>query len=123
MLVMTGLSTGLITLQQYGHGRFAWPLVVVTLGGTLVFTYLYTEGGVYNQQKRDHADIGTNYAGPTMRIDDELIGAAVFAAIHRRPPDDDEQAAIAEAVDRPWQAYRDGIQIEENGADILEREN
>lgn len=122
MLVMTGLSTGLITLQQYGHGSFAWPLIGLVIGGTIVFTWLYTEGGVYNQQQRDHADFGTNFAGPTMRIDDELIGAAVFAAVHERPPTEEEQQAIAEAVDRPWKQYRNGISLNGHGADRSQEE-
>jgi hypothetical protein len=48
-----------------------------------------------------------------MRMDDELIGSSVFAAVHRRPPDEEEQEAISEAVDAPWREYRDGIEVPE----------
>ena len=111
MLVMTGLSTGLITLQQYGHGQYAWPLIAIVMLGVLLFTYAYAEFGIYNQQHRDHADFGKNYADPRMKINDELVGCAVFAALHGRPPSDDEQAIIEEAVDTPWHEYRDGIEL------------
>lgn len=75
------------------------------------FAYAYVELGIYNRKNREGHDRGSNFAGPKMRIDDELIGAAVFAAIHGRAPDDEEQATIAEAVDRPWQQLRDGVEV------------
>jgi hypothetical protein len=112
MLVMTGLSTALVALSSYGLDRFALPLVGTTLAAALVFTYLYTEGGVYNQQNRDRKDMGNNHATPLMRIDDELIGCAVFAAVHGRPPSEDERESIAEAVDGAWHDHRDGVEVE-----------
>ena len=64
MLGMTGLSTATLTLRQYGHAEYAWPLIGVTLSGTLVFTYLYAEGGVWNQMSRDRQDLSSNFANP-----------------------------------------------------------
>lgn len=113
MLGLTGVSTATITLKQYGHGDLAWPFIAVVAVGTVGYAYVFGEGGVWNQVSRDRADMSDNYSGPTMRIDDELIGSAVFAAVHGRPPDEDEQQSIAAAVDRPWREYRDGIDIEE----------
>lgn len=113
MLTLTGLSTALVALKSYGLDRFAVPLVGLTLIGGIIGTYLYTEGGVYNQKNRDKKDLGDNFASPLMRIDDELIGSAVFAAVHQRPPDDDEQEAIANAVDKPWRQHRNGVEVDE----------
>lgn len=112
MLVLTGISTGVMALQQYGHGRYAWPLIGLVTAGSLAFTYAYAEFGVYNQQRRDHADFGQNYADPRMRIDDEMIGAAVFAAVHSREPTDEELETMSRAVDKPFRKYRDGYTLE-----------
>jgi hypothetical protein len=114
MLSVTGLSTALIGLKQYGYGELARPLIAAFCLLVLAGTYLYAERGVYNQQKRDHVDLGTNFSGPTMRIDDELIGNAVFAAIHGRPPDEDEREAISEAVHEPWADYREGVDLSDD---------
>lgn len=113
MLTMTGLSTALVALSSYGLGRFAVPLVATTVLAGVAFTYLFTEGGVYNQKNRDKKDMGDNFASPLMRIDDELIGSAVFAAVHQRPPDEHEQEAIAQAVESPWRQHRDGVEVDE----------
>jgi hypothetical protein len=113
MLVMTGLSTATITLKQYGHGRWAVPLIGATGVGILVYTYLYTEAGVWNQMQRDRVDLSTNFAGPTMKMDDTLIGVALFAAMQNRPPNEDEFEAIEEAVGMYWHEYRDGIEVED----------
>lgn len=112
MLTMTGLSTALVALSSYGLGEYAIPLVATTIVVGVAFTWLFTEGGVYNQKNRDKKDLGDNFASPLMRIDDELIGSAVFAAMHGRPPDDEEQQAIADAVERPWREHRDGVEVD-----------
>lgn len=108
-LSVTAFSTFSIMLQNFGLGHIVPYLGAVCIAGFILFVYLYAEGGVWNQVSRDRVDLSTNYAGPTMRIDDELIGAAVFAAIHKRPPEDEELEAISEAVDQPWHDYREGI--------------
>lgn len=107
------LTTGASALQSYGLDQYTPYFIVVTSLGTLLFAYLYAEGGLFNQKNRDKKDMGDNFASPLMRIDDELIGAAVFAAVHGRPPDDDEQEAISEAVEQPWNNYRDGIEVDQ----------
>lgn len=112
MLIMTGLSTATITLKQYGHGQLAWPLIGVTGIGILGYTYLYTECGVWNQMQRDRVDLSTNFSGPSMRMDDTLIGVAMFAAEEGRPPDEEEFEAIEEGVRTYWERYRDGVEVD-----------
>jgi hypothetical protein len=111
MLVMTGLSTATLTLRQYGLGRFAVPLIAATGVGLLVFTYLYTEGGVWNQMARDRADLSGNYATPRGKINTEMTAVALFAALEGRPPTESEREAMVEAVDERFQTYRDGVEL------------
>lgn len=108
---MTGVSLASGALKYFGFEGFVLPFIAVTGVGTLAYAYYYTEGGVWNQVGRDRTDMSTNWSGPNMRMDDELIGSAVFAAMHGRPPDDDEQDAIAEAVDRKWRDFRNGVEL------------
>ncbi|MFB6089616.1 MAG: hypothetical protein ABEJ97_01035 [Halobellus sp.] len=112
MLGMTGLSTATITLRQYGHGEYAWPLIGVTIGGTLVFTYFYTEGGVWNQMSRDRQDLSGNFANPGMRMNNELLARAVLAAQEKRELTETERQAIKAELDDAFEEYRDGIELD-----------
>ncbi|MDZ7850745.1 MAG: hypothetical protein U5K70_08100 [Halodesulfurarchaeum sp.] len=113
MLGMTGLSTATLTLRQYGHGEYAWPLIAVVMSGTLVFTYLYTEGGVWNQMSRDRQDLSNNFAGPSMRINDELLARALLAAQEKRELSETERQAIKTELDDAFDEYRDGLPLED----------
>lgn len=113
LLALTGISTGVVALRDYGHGEWAWPLIAVVAGGTVVYTYAYTEGGVWNQVSRDRMDMSKNYADPRIAIDDTAIGAAVFVAVNGHAPDEEELAEIQEGVHRAVRANRDGVDLEE----------
>ncbi|MFB6307843.1 MAG: hypothetical protein ABEH35_00795 [Haloarculaceae archaeon] len=115
MLGLTGISTATLTLRQYGHGEYAWPLIATISLGTLVFTYLYTEGGVWNQMARDRQDLSSNFAGPSMRMDNELLARAVLAAEEGRELTEEERTAIKRELDDAFEEYRDGIELEEAG--------
>jgi len=107
-LSVTAFSTFGILLQNYGLGGLVPYLGAAAAGGGLVYVYLYTEGGVWNQVAKDRQDLSNDFSGPTMKMDDTLIGVAVFAAINGREPDEDEIRTIERAVDGQWRDYRDG---------------
>lgn len=111
-LAVTAFSTFSLVLQNVGLGSLVPYVGVAGVSGGLVYAYLYTEGGVWNQVARDRQDMAGNFAGPSVAIDDTVIGVATFAAIHGRKPDAEERAVIADAVREQWDDLRDGIQIE-----------
>lgn len=111
MLGMTGLSTATLTLKQYGHGGYAWPLIVGTGLVVIVYTYLYTEGGVWNQVSRDRQDLSNNFAGPGMRMDDELIARGIGAMMKGEKLTEEERDAISGELDDAFDEYRDGIDM------------
>lgn len=110
-LAVTAFSTFSLVLQGFGLSKFVPVFGAGFLVGGLIFAFLYSEGGVWNQVARDRADMSANFAGPTMRIDDELISRGLTAAQKGRPLTDEERAVIAEELDAAWQEYRDGVQL------------
>lgn len=112
MLGLTGISTGLVTLKQYGHGQYAWHLVSFVLIGTLIFTYLYTEGGVWNQKARDKRDLSSNFAGPDTRIKSEFIVRGILAGQKGEEISQEELDAIKKELDKTFLEHRKGINIE-----------
>jgi hypothetical protein len=78
----------------------------------VVFTYLYTEGGVWNQMSRDRQDLPNNFANPSMRMNNELLSRAVLAAQEKRQLTDAEREAIKSELNAGFDEYRDGIELE-----------
>jgi hypothetical protein len=110
-LGLTAFSTFSLVLQSFGLGRFVPVFGVGLLAGGLVFAYLYSEGGVWNQVSRDRADMSGNFASPGMRIDDELIARGMCAGRKGAPLDEEEREAIVKELDTAWERYRDGVHI------------
>lgn len=111
-LAVTAFSTFSIMLQGFGLGRYVPYLGAIAGVSILAYSFLFFEGGVWNQVSRDRQDMSNNFAGPSMRIDDTLIGVSVFSAVHGRPPNEDELEMIERAVSDQWEQYRDGVDLE-----------
>lgn len=108
-LAMTGYGIVLQTLAQYGLGGWALEVLAVSAVVLVVYTFYYNEGGVRNQVSRDRVDLSTNYAGPTMRIDDECIARGIRAGQKGDELSEREREAIQGELDDAWQQYRDGL--------------
>lgn len=112
-LAVTAFSTFSLVLQGFGLGRFVLPLGVALSVVGPAYAYAFFEGGVWNQVSRDRADMSTNFAGPAMKMDDIVTAAGVFAAVHGRPPTEDEAETIERAVHEQWAEFRDGLDAAE----------
>jgi len=118
MLGLTGVSTASLTLRQYGYGEFALPFIGVLGAATLVYTYYYTEGGVWNQVSRDRRDMSDNFSGPTMLIDNR-IRAIQLAHLAHAMQNGSEQSfeelaeEMQDVTEEEWAELRNGIQLEE----------
>jgi len=111
-LGVTAFSTFSLVLQNSGHGEVVVPLGVAGLLGFPLYTYLYTEKGVWNQVSRDRQDLSTNFAGPTLRIDDEHIARGVIAGLHGKQLDEKTRQAIKDELDDTFAEYREGIDLD-----------
>jgi hypothetical protein len=112
-LAVTAFSTFSLVLQGFGLGQYVLPLGIVLLIAGPAYAYIFAEGGVWNQVSRDRADMSTNFAGPSMKMDDICTGAAVFAAVHGQEPDEKDIEVIENAVDEKWSEYREGIDVDD----------
>lgn len=112
-LAVTAFSTFSIMLQSAGYGQYVPHVGVISASGWILYTFYYSEGGVHNQTQRDMTDLSTNFAGPTMRMDDELIARGILSGERGRTLTDEERRAIKEELDEAWTEYRDGIPIDD----------
>lgn len=113
MLVMTGLSTATLTLRQYGHGEYAWPLIAVTGVVMLAFTYGYTEGGVWNTMARDRNVLSNNFPNPNSRISNELLLRGLAAHLKGRELNENEREVIQNELDQGMEDLWDGVELPE----------
>jgi len=111
-LAMTGNGIVLSALKDYGYGRFAVPFLGVSALGMLLYVYVYTEQGVWNQVQRDRADLSSNFAGPNMAMTAELYGRAIAASRKGEPLNPTERDAVKQEVRENWTELRDGVDIE-----------
>ncbi|MGK7295655.1 MAG: hypothetical protein ACNS61_07510 [Candidatus Wenzhouxiangella sp. M2_3B_020] len=115
MLGLTGVSTASLTLQSYGYGFLAPPLIAVTAVAGLAFAWYYTEGGVWNQMARDRQDLSNNFASPQARINTEMTARALVAGLDEAELSDGQRDAISNELDEAFEEHSDGIPLEEYG--------
>ena len=108
-LAVTAFSTFSIMLQGFGLGSYVPFVGAAGVLGGIVYTYLYTEGGVWNQVQRDQADLSNNYADPNARIVTEMSACALTAGMQSETLSDEQRKAIQDELDRAFADLRDGI--------------
>jgi len=111
MLGLTGVSTGVVALRDYGYGELAAPLILGVGVGMAVFAYYFTEGGVWNQMSRDRQDMSNNYAGPNARIQAEMMARAYLAGQKGDALTEREREAVSEELGATFEELRDGVEI------------
>jgi len=109
---LTAASTVSLTLQNAGLGQYVPHVFGLAALGTPIFAFAYVEFGLFNRKNREGSDRGSNFSTPRDKIDDTLIGAAVFGAVHGRPPEEEELENIKTAVEKPWREFRDGVEVD-----------
>ena len=60
---------------------------------------------------RDRKNLSSNFAGPSMRMNDELIARGLLAAQEKRELSESERAAIKAELDEAFDEFRDGIDL------------
>lgn len=108
-LAVTAFSTFSIMLQGFGLGALVPYVGVAAVVVGVLYTYLYTEGGVWNQVQRDQADLSNDYADPNSRINSEMSARAIVAALQASELDEDQIDAVVTEADLTYEQYRDGI--------------
>lgn len=111
-IAVTAAATLTSALVDVGHADLAPFALAAGVIGSPIFAYVYVEWGLFNRKNRENVDRGNNFATPRDKIDDTLIGCAVFGAVNGRPPEDEEIEAIVESVDKQWGEFRDGVEVD-----------
>lgn len=115
-LGITAASTFTTALASVGYAHIApWFLAAGTLASP-VFAYLYVKH-IHSRKNREGSDLGDNYSGPNMLIDDILIAHAVYAARNGKPPSENESKQMRQAIKQEWARYRDGAILDEEELD------
>lgn len=110
-LAVTAFSTFSLVLQNAGYGHVVpWLGIGAVIVG-IVYTYLYTEGGVWNQVQRDRQDLSNNFAGPNSAIQAELNARTYAAAKLGRPLEQEEREAARVEREATFMEHRDGLEI------------
>ncbi len=113
MLALTGVSTMTVALKEYGFGGYVWHIITLMGFAMIAFAYFYTEGGVWNQVRRDKSDMSKNYSTPFQKISNEMTARAFYAGFQGRELEDCEREAIKEEIDSAFEELRDGVELED----------
>ena len=108
---MSGVSLASGALAYIGYRELVGPFLLCIASGVLTFAYLYAEGGVWNQVRRDQADLSNNYADPNARINTEMSARAIVSALQASQLDDEQVQALQAELDGSFADLRDGVDI------------
>jgi len=106
-----------LMLQGFGLGYLVPYIGIIgTLLG-MVYTYYWSEGGVYNQKQRDFMDLGNNYAEPQNLIGHRIGGQQLaylgYVLQNGKVESFEEiEREMEELTEAEWAALRNGIDVE-----------
>lgn len=117
---ISGVSLASGALRYFGAPTWAIAAILCLLAGSLlVYTWLYSEGGVWNQVSRDQRDMSSDFADPKSRINTEMTARSLGAVMKGRELTPEEREATQSELDDAFRELRDGIDEEllrsENG--------
>lgn len=112
-LAITAFSTFGILLQNAGLGHLVPYVGAAGAVGGVVYTYLYTEGGVWNQVARDRQDMSGNWAGPNGLIQAKMTARTLTAAEQGEALTDAQRRAVDQEAEVVFEEHRDGVDIDD----------
>jgi recombinational DNA repair protein (RecF pathway) len=110
-LAVTAFSTFSIMLQGFGLGAYVPYIGITAVVLGIVYVYLYTEGGVWNQVQRDKADMSNNYADPNAKINTWMTARTLAAVLNGAELSDEQRAAGKAELDDAFEDLRDGVDL------------
>jgi len=114
-LAVTAFSTFSIMLQGFGLGHVVPYLGTVAALAGIVYTYLYAEGGVWNQVARDRRDLSDNFSAPTMLLQNQIQArqlALLAASLDDDLDPEDAMDKMQSETQAEWARLRDGVDLD-----------
>lgn len=111
---LSGVSLASGALKYFGLSTELIIMFLVILTIVLVlYTHLYSIGGVWNQVQRDKRDLSNNFAGPNGYIVSRIKAKAFVAGMQGEPLTDEQEQAIEEVAREEFEQLRDGVQLDD----------
>lgn len=109
---ISGVSLASGALRYFGASTLSIVISLFLMAlFLLVYTYYYSEGGVWNQVSRDQREVSANYADPKSRINTEMTARTLAAVLEGRELNAEEREAAKTECDLVYEEYRDGYDI------------
>lgn len=120
---MSGVGIASGALKYLGAPTWVIAILLGILAlGIIAYIWLYSEGGVWNQMRRDQSEMSANFADPKARINAEMTARPILAGIKGRELTPAERQAISAESVATFAEYRDGAEIPDDSARVQDGE-